>query len=230
MKRSIFVLAVAVCASLAGAQTIFGGSNVITNGSAEAGPATAGGARGPLPSWNGIAGVGIYGATQWWEIPEGSWSDGTQFFHGGSEASNVITQVKVLDAADLATVDAGLGLYSMSGWFGGWLGQDDNATLVARFLDGGGAALGTSDVLGGFLAADRNGLSSMLFDSTTGTIAAGTRSIEFVLTSTRVGGGTSNDGVADNLQFTAEVIPEPGTLAVLGLAGLVAARRRRASR
>lgn len=210
--------------SLAGAQSIFTGSNLIQNHSAEAGANSTGSGRVDVPSWVGQAGIGRYDDSNW-EIPSGSWSDGVNFFHGGNVASNVLTQTISVFAGDIAAIDAGQATFAISGWFGGWSGQDDNATLVANFRDANGVVVGSSDVLGGFLAADRGGVSSLLFDRGTGTIAVGTRSIEFVLTSTRIGSGTYNDGVADNLQFAA--VPEPFTMSALAL-GLAAIARKRA--
>lgn len=210
--------------SLAGAQSIFTGTNLIQNHSAEAGANSTGSSRVDVPGWVGQAGIGTYDDANW-EIPTGTWSDGTKFFHGGNVAINTLTQVVEVFAGDIAAIDAGQATFTISGWFGGWSGQDDNATLVANFRDAGGSILGSSEVLGGFLSADRGGVSSMLSDSAAGTLAVGTRSIEFVLTSNRVGGGSYNDGVADNLQFAA--VPEPFTMSALAL-GLAAIARKRA--
>ncbi len=207
--------------------TIFDGSNQIINPGFDNGPASAGGGLTAVPGWTGQAGVGTYGVANWWEIPAGAWSSGTQFSHGGSQASTIITQNLSISAADAAIVDAGQGSYNVSGWFGGWQGQDDNATLATRFLDVNNEQIGQGDLLGGFLAADRNSVSGMLFDSGSGQILAGTRTIQFVLTATRVGGGTSNDGVSDTLAFTATAVPEPATMAVLGLGAAALLRRRR---
>jgi hypothetical protein len=47
------------------------------------------------------------------------------------------------------------------------------------------------------------------------------------LTFDRIGGGTYNDGSADNLQFTADAVPEPMTMIVLAAGAALAAARRR---
>lgn len=209
----------------ASAQSIFGGSNVIMNAGLDEGSPSAGGGVIAVPGWTGDAGVGTYGVANWWEIPSGSWATGTQFFHGGSNGSTQITQVKVLDAADLATVDAGNAAYNLSGWFGGWQTQNDTAALTMRMLDGGAAELGTVRI-GDVTSTDRASVSGMLQRSASGTLLAGTRSLEFVLVATRAG-GTSNDGVADTLSFTAEAVPEPATMLIVASAAALSARKRR---
>jgi hypothetical protein len=209
----------------ASAQSIFGGSNVIMNAGLDMGAPSAGGGVISVPDWVGEAGVGTYGVSNWWEIPDGAWTSGTQFFHGGSNGSTQLTQTKVLDATDLAVVDAGNAAYNLSGWFGGWQTQNDTAALTMRMLDGGAAELGTVRI-GDVTATDRASVSSMLQRSASGTLLAGTRSLEFVLVATRAG-GTSNDGVADTLSFTAEAVPEPATLLIVASAAALAARKRR---
>jgi hypothetical protein len=88
----------------------------------------------------------------------------------------------------------------LGGDFGGWLYQEDHASLAARFLDGGGAELGeiaTAPVT----AADREGRTALLPRAASGPVPTGTATIRFVLTQTREE-GLSNDGYADNLYAT----------------------------
>jgi hypothetical protein len=104
-----------------------------------------------------------------------------------------------IDLSDIAedVDDPGLD-YRLSGWFGGAGPDGDSAALVARFLDVGGLGLATNRV-GGVSAADRASLTGLLERGTNGTLPAGTRFVEFVLTNRMV--TASNDASADNLSL-----------------------------
>jgi hypothetical protein len=94
--------------------------------------------------------------------------------------------------------------YALSGWFGGAGTQADSASLLARFLDAGGIAVG-SNIVGNITAADRGGVITLLEQSTNGTLPHGTRFVEFILTNHVATG--MNDASADNLSFV--VSPRP---------------------
>lgn len=95
----------------------------------------------------------------------------------------------------------------IGGDFGGYEGQEDHATLEARFFNldhtvEPGPPLATSVVS----AADRGGETALLARQASGTVPTGTRFIRFVLTQTREE-GTDNDGYADNLYATFDGAP-----------------------
>ena len=119
---------------------------------------------------------------------------------------------------------AGNAVYTVSGWFGGWQAQNDHTRLTVSFRGLDGSTLGTPQVIGGFDAAARSNTSGMLFDTFSGQIDPLTRSIDFVLTANRFG-GSSNDGVADTMSFTA--VPEPASMTALALGAALLWRRRR---
>jgi hypothetical protein len=217
-------LAIALC-SVASAQSLFTG-NVIKNGSFEAGATSVAGGTVVIPDWNGLATVGEYGINNWWEVPAGAWSDGIKFAGGGNNDLNSIDQLFEISGDDFAAVDSGASTFNISGWFGGWTTQEDFSFLTADFLDASNTSI-ANVVIGNVTNADRGGVTSMLFREANGTIAAGTRSIRFTLTFDRIGGGTYNDGSADNLQFTADAVPEPMTMIVLAAGAALAAARRR---
>ncbi|MBL8067009.1 MAG: PEP-CTERM sorting domain-containing protein [Armatimonadetes bacterium] len=226
MKNLIPALAVLAIASIAPAQSLFGG-NIIKNGSFEAGATSVDGASVAVPDWNGTTTVGEYGATNWWEVPAGPWSDGIKFAGGGNFASNSINQTFTIDAADFATVDAGQAAFTVDGWFGGWSSNNDNAILNVTFKNSVGGDFRTIQI-GGVTATDRNNVTSMLFRSATGVLDSGTRSIVFNLVFTRTN-GTYSDGSAENLRFNANAVPEPVSMVALFLgAGLLARRKRSA--
>jgi len=123
---------------------------------------------------------------------------GNNLFAGGVSAVARISQT--IDVSSAASqIDAGTLPFTLSGWLGGWNGQDDNALLRATFKDAAGATLGTSSV-GPVLSADRNGATALVFKTTSGTVPARTRKVEVVLEITRTS-GSYNDGLADNLSL-----------------------------
>ncbi len=145
---------------------------------------------------------------------------GDQFFVGGQ--TGLATLVQSFDLTELAAqIDAGLIEYETSGWFGGFSIQDEL-----------GNEMGTASI-GGFSAADRNNLTTLLPDENAGLLPSGTRLLVASLVFDRAG-GTDNDGSADLLPLTltssaGPVIPEPSSLALLGLGavGLGLGSRRR---
>ena len=121
---------------------------------------------------------------------------GLRFFAGGSSSAlSTGTQVVALSDEQLGTTP-----YALCGWFGGYAGQNDNATLTATFLGASGARL-ASRTIGGVKAAGRTSKTSLIVKSAMGKIPAGTTQVKFVLTSTRTD-GSYNDGYADNLHFS----------------------------
>lgn len=224
MKKLIFSLGLISLMSLSFSQSIFGG-NLIKNAGFDDGTPSVAGATVAVPNWTGNTTVGTYGISNWWEVPEGAWSSGTQFAGGGNLASNTISQTFTIDASDFATIDAGQANFNVNGWFGGWSTNNDNAVLNVTFKNSVGGDFRTIQI-GGVSSADRNGVTSMLFREANGTLDIGTRSIVFDLAFTRTN-GTYSDGSADTLAFTAEAVPEPMTLIALAAgAGLIARKRR----
>jgi VCBS repeat-containing protein len=124
------------------------------------------------------------------------------FFGGPASGDGLVSQVhQIIDVSSFAAdVDSGVGLANLSGYFGGFGGQDDNMTLTARFLDAGAVELGSTTV-GGVSAADRGGLSDLLYRSGQAAVPVGTRAIDVVLTATKAA-GSDNDGYADNVSLT----------------------------
>ena len=119
----------------------------------------------------------------------------------------------------------------MSGAFGGKDDQLDSAHLDVTFTAGAGPLLDLT--LGGFTAADRGNLTKVLRDSATGTVPAGTRTVQLRLTADNTFAYDSyNDGYADDISL---LLPEPsaaaGEVAVLALLAVRrGATRRRSER
>jgi hypothetical protein len=176
--------------------------NLIVNGNAEAAIGSADGSPVATPGWTsaGEATAIQYGASGWLALTDPGPDDrGLNNFTGGwSDATSSLTQTATVSQFS-STIDANQVTYVLSGWLGGYDGQDDNATLTVTFQSASGAPLGTGSI-GPVLASDRSGATGLLQRSSTGVVPAGTRTASVVLSLVRTE-GTSNDGCADNLSL-----------------------------
>jgi len=212
------------------------GANLIVNPGAEAGPSpyTGDNFSRQLDNWVVITGpttsLGFSGY-QWGapggfpaytdQGPEPPATRGVSFFYGGNNSSIAEGRqvLAIISSGVQADIDALLVAYDLSGWFGGFAGQRDNARLTLRFLDAGDVSLG-STVIGAVTPGERNNLTGLLFREGQGTVPAGTRALEFTLTMTRLD-GTANDGYADNLSLVlSAAVPEPSVIALGSLAAM----------
>ncbi|MEV8531062.1 phosphoesterase [Streptomyces sp. NPDC051211] len=116
---------------------------------------------------------------------------GSRFFSGGNSPVTELVQ----DVAVPAGVDSGSVRYTLGGWLGGYLGQEDGVQLSVEFRDAKGAPLALS-VLGPVTSGERAARTALLQRSVTSTVPPGARSARVRLVFTRAG-GTSNDGYAD---------------------------------
>lgn len=194
------------------------GSNLIINGDAEADPSAVGnGSDIDVSGWNPETGAftivkytagGGYPTT----TDPGPANRGNFFFAGGNSASSSGSQI--INVADCATqIDAGNLGFTLSGFFGGFSNQDDNARLNITFRDAANASLGTASI-GPVFSADRGATTGLLSRSTNGIVPVGTRVIEVVLQETLTA-GSANDGYADNLSFVLTA-PTAATVSVGG--------------
>jgi PEP-CTERM motif len=226
MKLILSLSLTALCSLSFGAQIVLN-QNAIVNPGAELG---AGSPDGndilSVPGWitTGNFTSVQYGASAAPVVAPGP-GFGANFFSGGpNNPTNNATQI--IDVSNLASsIDSGQIAYVLSGYFGGYLFQNDNASLFATFFNGSNTSLGISTVIGGFNSTSRADISQLLFDSGTGFIPVGTRSVLITLEMTRTE-GFYNDGYADNVSFVATALnttstnsatPEPSTLALSGL-------------
>jgi len=155
---------------------------------------------------------------------------GTNTFQGGNVS---LTGASGVSAAQ---IDGGLAGYDFRGQFSTWTFQGDWAELSVTFKDASNAVIGAPVLVGGmlFTAALGFGPNSKYTDarewgadSRTGTIPAGARSVDIAINSTKTPDGNANDGYVDNISLGVNVIPEPATISLAGLAGLALLRRRR---
>ena len=192
------LLSLQLCPALRAANT----ANLIRNGDAEGGVDTGCSAATSIPQWTTDGGMGVCSYTtqaDWQTLTTpGPANRGMNFFAGAYTPSTTISQV--IDLATYATdISTGGQAYTLRGYLGGWLGQDDNALVKVTFRSAANAALGTAQI-GPVLAADRGNATLLMQKTQTGALPAGTRSVLIELTMTRTA-GSANDGAADNLEF-----------------------------
>ena len=76
-----------------------------------------------------------------------------------------------------SSIDAGSDLITLSGFLGGFDGQDDDMTVTATFLNGSSISLGMLTIAP-VTEPDRAGATTLLFRSISGEVPEGTRSID----------------------------------------------------
>lgn len=178
--------------------------NLLVNGGGESGPgATSATGFGPVPGWTTSPSFTAvrYGAPGGFPATAESTriGGGANFFAGGPDAAVSTAEQRVDVSGAAAAIDAGLAAATLAGDLGGFSSQADATTVTATFRAAGGAALGTLQ-LATVTPIDRGGDSVFLRRTASGTVPAGTRRIDVVVTATNAGPlGTYDDGYADNL-------------------------------
>lgn len=192
------------------------GTNLIHNGDAEA----TSGTNNYTPNrgiawWFDLDGVtlGTYGAHTNFPTAAspGPPTRSRNFFLGGTASASMLQRIDISDMATL--VDEPSVDYALAGWFGGAGTQADRAALTANFLNSTGAVI-ASATIGNVTPAQRANITGLLERATNGTLTAGTRFVEFVLTN-RVFTGM-NDASADNLSFVLTEKPDPYRIVAYG--------------
>jgi hypothetical protein len=122
---------------------------------------------------------------------------GANFFAGGWTSEDTAASWTV-DLNPLGSdIDAGVS-WTLTGWLGGYVQQEDSASVTASFRDGSGGEL-RATTIGPVTAADRGQATGLLERSSTGTVPPGSREVVVTLAATRAEG--YNDGYADNLSL-----------------------------
>lgn len=181
--------------------------NLIINGNADAQPGLTGNVNHDVDNWDNETGgftVIPYGQNGGYPTVSdpGPPDRGTHFFSGsaaGVDAS--ATQIRDLTAC-ASVIDTGQLPYTLSGYFGGFAGQNDTAQLTVSFLNAGGSAF-ASQIIGPVTNTDRGNATGLLLRSFSGVVPVGTRYVIFTLQMTHRQG--DNDGYADSLSFSLQV-------------------------
>jgi|GEM_PF-5652084 len=136
---------------------------------------------------------------------------GQSFFSGGPDNAVTTATIHIDLPSSPARIDSGRVVAELSGWFGGFLGQNDMAALIATFLDPQDSELQTTRV-GGITADQRQGHTGLLRDSAIVPVPTGARRVKVVLEMRRSANNGFNDGYADNLRLVLrDPIPPGGT-------------------
>ncbi|MGW0732913.1 phosphoesterase [Streptomyces sp. NPDC002851] len=183
--------------------------NLVVNGDAESGPGGTADPVGSVTGWQVVQGAPAlidYSFGGGYPSPSDPGPDrrGSRFFSGGNSPRTALLQDIELPkdgATGRAAVDAGKVRYAVTGWLGGYAGQEDGARLSVEFRDAKGTPVALS-VLGPVTAAERSGATGMVKRTAEAAVPPGARTARVLLVLTRTGSGTSNDGYADALSLT----------------------------
>jgi hypothetical protein len=180
--------------------------NLVRNGDAEAAAGSPSGGLVGVPNWRAgdpqISMTAVpYGAPGGFpsvatdSVPA---VHGANFFAG--RESGVAVSIQDVDLSALATsIEAGAVRYNCSADLGGFLDQEDNATVEYDFLDQATHLL-SQVILGPVTAADRSNQTGLLHRDATDLVPAQTRTVEVIVTLTRAT-GPYNDGYVDNVSL-----------------------------
>ena len=190
---------------MAHAQSVFG-RNLIANAGAESGVGGSGLTRiTTVPGWQASGGCDVYAYATAYNnvngvaptdiVPRGA---GNNYFAGGMAPANCTFSQSIDITSGATTLDAGSATFAVSGYFGGYSSNHDNATLTVAFLNSGGAAI-TSITVGGVGPNDRaNQQSGMYLLKQLGQVPVGARKATVTLNMNWVD-GSINEAAADNL-------------------------------
>ena len=180
------------------------GTNLIQNPGAEQSAGSvdcAAASSGSVPGWIVTGSVSIcrYGPAEIEATVPGPPDRGVNFFSGGPDNSSSSLSQRIDISSSSASIDAGALAYTLSGWLGGWDGQDDSASLTVTFRNAANASLGTARI-GPVSSSERPFGSGFVQKTAAGAIPSGTRNLDLVLLFSRAS-GSYNDGAADNLSL-----------------------------
>jgi hypothetical protein len=179
--------------------------NLIVNGNAEQGQASPNGydVVADVPGWTRTGGFTVvaYGAADFPGVQDASAiGGGTNFFAGGPGNAGSLVSQSIDVTSKRALIDSGKGKATLSGYLGGYGGQNDSLSAVAVYMGPSGSRLGAIKI-GPVTAAERKLATGLVKKTKAGVIPRKTRTIRVTLGANRTA-GDYNDGYADNLSLT----------------------------
>jgi hypothetical protein len=181
--------------------------NLVVNGDAETGVASDSGDVVPTAGWTTTAGQFTQVLYSTSGFPGTDFAakigGGKSFFAGGPDPDNGLSSAtQLVSVATYAgAIDAGTEPVTLSALIGGYATQNDNATISATFLDANNAPIGTALGIGPVDSTARAGITTLLPETNSATVPAGTRSISLAIVMTRTD-GAYDDGYVDNISLT----------------------------
>lgn len=178
------------------------GVNLILNGNGDADVGSPIGAHVSVSNWTTSSAFTVipYSAGGGYPGPgdPGPPDRGNNFFAGGNGAA-VSTATQNIDlSANAADINAGNVIFELSGYFGGFSSDNDNARLSATFFNGNTSL--SIVTVGHVTAKDRGNATGLIFRRGSGLVPVNATRVVITQTMTRIS-GNSNDGYADSLQF-----------------------------
>lgn len=122
---------------------------------------------------------------------------GKCFFYGGNGGSSNMSQI--INATEYAIdIDRNHTSYNLSTWLGGYVNQDDAASVTLSFLNSSKAEINGSQVtIGPVYASDRGSVTKFLFRQVSGLVPPNIRYLKVLLKTFRDYG--SCDAYIDNI-------------------------------
>lgn len=202
---TLLALAITVSSSLvpAGDAAALTTANLVGNPGAEQGAASSDGvAVVPIPQWTTTSNFNVvrYGAPDFPTVQESNRiGGGNNFLAGGPDAANSSATQTIDVTAYANDITRGGESVQLSAYLGGFASQNDNARVVAEFLNAQGAALDTLS-LSPVSPAERGDESVLIRRVAVGSVPAATRSIRITIFASRTD-GSYNDGYIDNVDL-----------------------------
>ena len=200
--RSSLLLLGLLCLTQERVDAISYGVNLLVNGNAESGSSSASGDPVSVPGWTTSSAFTVipYNAAGGYPTSgdPGPPDRANQFFAGGNNAATSTATQEIDLSANAADINQGNVIFDLSGYFGGFSSDNDNARLSATFFNGT-TSLGIATV-GHVTAKDRGNATGLLLRRGSGIVPVNTTRVVITQTMTRFS-GNSNDGYADSLSF-----------------------------
>lgn len=198
----IALLGTLIVVAPAPAQAAAGSGNLIVNGDAEAGGFCSNdwSAATTVPGWtvqSGGINAMCYSVASF-GLPSDGNTPGKAFFAPGNFGDGSMSQTVDVSSAASA-IDGGGVHYDLSAWLGGWTTYGGYVAVSLHFKDASGNPVGATAKLPTVSATDRGLTTEFLSRSATGSVPAGTRSIQ---TEVQFLDSSNETGYLDNLSLT----------------------------
>ncbi|GAC1581851.1 MAG: hypothetical protein NVS3B24_19060 [Candidatus Dormibacteria bacterium] len=181
------------------------GHNLVVNGNAEQGSGATSTSVSDIVRPTGWTTTGNFTVVKYGTSPLMAPSDpgppdrGDYFFAGGPQnASSSASQAIDLSGGS-GGIDSGGKKYELSGWLGGFGGENDTATVEATFLDAAGHSLAVARI-GPVTDLTRKGKTGMVKAEARGSVPAGSRKVVVRISMNRTD-GNYDDGYADDISL-----------------------------